>query len=157
MGDRTSVRLLILASQREAAEAIMYAYGATADQDYAHGNGLWKYCFEGVNYGNLEFLDVLRDAGIAYDSSWSSGDGYGPGTESCRFTAVGEAVIKPYDNALGVPLHGCLALIDNPAALRQYILDFQESLVVLALDEDQVTHGKTYQARKLVINSGNSQ
>ena len=149
MGDRTNVELTILASQKEKAESIFYYDKPNEDCD---GNaGQWVYQFADVSYGTLEFLAALRDAGIAYDSSWESGGEYTAGTASCRFTPEGACIEKDlYDNGINPSLDKLIELIDQPDALRKYILIHQESISVLPLDEDQVKYSKLFLTHQLI-------
>ena len=148
MGDRSTVLLNILESQKEKAEALI---NFQADEDFDNQDGHWAYQFHEVNYGNLGFLHALKNAGIAYDSSWDSGSEYTAGTASCRFTPEGACIEKDiYDEALNPSLDKLIELIDQPDALRKYILIHQENISVLPLDEDQVEYGKLFRTHKLI-------
>ena len=152
MGDRTRVTLSFLASQQEKLDSLLGKYdqpdtvGKNID-----GGGIVEYIYDEVNYGNLDFLDRLRDAGVAYDSSWDSGGEYTSGTAYCRFTEDGDCVEKSiYDDDINPNLHSLLALIETPAALVRYIRNHEEAVSVIFLDESQVEYGKRYLAKKLI-------
>lgn len=150
MGDRTSVILTVLATQAEQAKQYMdYQANTTGSSD----TGLCTYFyFEEVNYGSLGFLDVLQAAGIAYISEWGDGSEYGSGAVSCRFTAEGEVVIKEiYDSAINPDIGNLLELIDQPDALRAYILHHRELRTVLPWG-NQEEYGKIYRAKQLIEN-----
>ena len=148
MGDRTNVELTILESQKESAESF---FDDEPGEGYDGQDGQWIYQFSEVSYGNLEFLGALRDAGIAYDSSWESGGEYTAGTASCRFTPEGACIEKEiYDTKINPSLDKLIELIDQPDALRKYILIHQESISVLPLDEDQAEYGKLFRTHKLI-------
>ena len=148
MGNRVSVELTILASQKKQAEEI---FDDDFHKDYDGKDGQWIYQFANVDYGTLDFLAELRDAGIPYDSSWESGGDYTAGTSSCRFTPEGACTEKDiYDDRINPPMDGLLKLIDQPDALRKYILIHQESISVLPLDEDQVKYSKLFLTHQLI-------
>lgn len=148
MGERVGVTLKILTSQRSKAEAL--PAWCAAGSEYNYGDCTF-YEYSEVNYGNLDFLTDLRNAGIAYDSTWESGSDFGPGTASMRFSPEGETVEKElYTHKFNPNMSGLLTHIDNPVALRQYILDHQEERAVLPLDEYQVAYGKLYRMKQLI-------
>jgi hypothetical protein len=147
MGDRTTVYLDLLASQADAAKKL-FDY----EPEHARQNGdqFVEFEFHEVNYGTLGFLSELEKAGIAYDSSWSEGDQYGAGTLFGRFTADGEIVrLERYETDID-PSMGCLMkLIDDPVALREYILQHHKETTPLPWD-NQEEYGKLYRARMLI-------
>lgn len=146
MGDRTSVTLRVLASQAEQTEA----FTEGEKFEFRDGEECSELIFNGVNYGELWILDDLKNAGIAYDSEWGHGGNYGPGTASCRFTAEGEAIEKSIsDDNLNPDIYELLKLIDEPAVLRQFILDHEERTSTLSWD-NQEEYGKLYQTKKLI-------
>lgn len=144
----SSVCLTVLTSQREKTETL---FSDTSNEDAENGTGVWIYWFHEIDYGNLDFLTKLRDAGIAFDSSWDSGSEYEAGTSSCRFTFYGSCIEKNiYDSHVNPPIDMLMGFIDQPVNLRKYILDHQETISVLPLDQNQETYGKLYQAHKLI-------
>ena len=152
MGDRTRVTLSFLASQREKLDSLLGKYEDpdTVDEKI-DGGGIMEYIYDEVNYGNLDFLDRLRDAGIVYDSSWDNGGEYTSGTAYCRFTEDGDCVEKSiYDADINPNLQSLLNLIETPAALVRYIRVHEDQVSVTDLDETQVEYGKRYLAKKLI-------
>jgi len=148
MGDRTYVRLTVLKSQAEKAKKLFDDYGA--EDEYSRDPDEVVFGFSEVNYGTLDFLDDLRDAGIAYDSSWEDGGDYTAGTASCRFTDEGDCVEKEiYDESLNPDLGMCMDRIDKPEELRKYIIEHNEKVRTLPFD-NQEEYGKIYQAKKLI-------
>lgn len=146
MGDRTTVTLTVLASQKEAAKEL---FDTAAVEDWGYRE-LHEYLFYEVNYGELEFLDKLQAAGIAYASRWDAGDGYGAGTKFCRFTSDGDSEIKEvYDTGVNPELTPLLACIDDHAALKKFILAHRESITPLPWD-NQEEYGKRHRAKQLI-------
>ncbi len=147
MGDRTSVELTVLRTQAKKAEALFG--GWSANETFENDPLLIGYYFEEVNYGNLDFLDDLRDNGIAYDSEWGDGGEYSAGTQSLRFTETGELQFKSvYDAAINPDLCTLMELLDDPVMLVQHIKDHHAGLQVLPWD-NQEEYGKRYLAMKL--------
>jgi hypothetical protein len=146
MGDRTYVTLSVLKTQeREAASHFPF----DPEEDWLDDQ-LAHFGFPEINYGNLGFLFELRAAGIAYDSRWESGGDYGAGTESLRFTSLGEAIEKTvYDSGKNPDLGYLMDRIDKPEELRDYILEHYDEVTNLDW-ENQEKYGKLYQARKLI-------
>jgi hypothetical protein len=100
MGDRCYVELTVL---NEHAEQTRLIIGDDSASDESEDEQCTVFGFEEVNYGNLEFLDKLTAAGIAWDSRWHGGDEYGPGTKHLRFTAEGASQeITVHDSEQGV-------------------------------------------------------
>lgn len=135
MGDRTTVTLRVLASQREATERLIPP-GAEPEEDYEatsdDGVALTAFTFHEVNYGSLNFLDDLRDAGIAYDSHWEDGGDYTAGTNYCRFDEAGQCIEHDvYDSDTNPNLSALMACIDQPEALRELILEHHEKVCAL--------------------------
>lgn len=144
----SSVVLQILAYQVEKAKALPnFDDGNTCYED----GHLHSFNYETVKYGELPFLHSLRDAGIAFDSSWGEGTEYTSGTKSCRFTPEGDCIEKElYDNCINPPIDMLIKFIDQPDNLRKYILDHQERFAVLPLDVQQIVNGKLYLTHKLI-------
>lgn len=147
MGDRTTVYLDVLASQADAAKELFDYEPEDARQN---GDQFVEFEFHEVNYGTLDFLSELEKAGIAYDSSWSKGDEYEAGTVFCRFTADGEIIrLDRYETDIN-PSMGCLMkLIDDPDALREFILQHQRETTPLPWD-NQEEYGKLYRTKQLI-------
>ena len=145
MGDRTSVTLSIPTVLIETALPFLDNY-----QDESNSETLSYFTYYEVNYGELDFLCHLIAAGIPFDSEWCAGSEYGAGCKSCRFTPEGEEIINEiYDDGRN-PCHTSLmALIDNPSALRAYILAHDERIKVLPWD-NQVEYGKLYRTKQLI-------
>ena len=95
-------------------------------------------------------MDALIAAGIAYNSEWESGDDYGEGCQSCRFTAEGSVVVKEvYSSDYSVPLNLLMEAINTPNKLREIILGWKEKITVLPWD-NQEEYGKLYRATMLI-------
>ena len=146
MGDRTTVYLLVLNSQSiEAQKHFTYETSGDGFDDITT-----EFIFEDVNYGDLPFLEALQKAGIAYDSSWSSGDNYGPGTKSLRFDAEGKPFTSMlYESAINPELSDLMALIDKPDELRTFLLEHQADVADRPWD-NQEEYGKLYLAKQLI-------
>lgn len=149
MGDRTSVTLTVLKVQAEAAQELF-----EFEPDHAAENEgilpLVYFSFYEVNYGDLPFLDALQSAGIAFDSDWDHGSEYSPGTEFCRFRADGTVQRYSYSNEYKNPdLQRMMGLIDDPEALKTYILDHHNNITPLPWD-NQAVYGKIYQTKQLI-------
>lgn len=157
MGDRTHVTLIVPTELAEEAKAIIDATKVDAYQDEPYGS-VTHFYFDEVNYGDLPFLGVLQDAGIPYNSEWESGDEYGPGKETLRFTPQGEAEVKEvYDADRNPDLDELLALLrqtprpaQRQARLESYIRNHADKVISRSWDS-QVVFGKMYRARQLLI------
>lgn len=146
MGDRTTVTLTFLQSQQE--EALKHFDQVASEAEIV--DALAYHTFYDVNYGNLEFLDALQAAGIAYDSTWDSGSGFDSGTKSCRFMPDGTAVIKEiYESENNPNLSSLMSRIDDLLALRQFVLEHHQSVSVLLWD-NQEEYGQRYRTKQLI-------
>lgn len=146
MGDRTTVTLAFLQSQQD--EALKHFDQVASEAEIV--DDLAYHSFYEINYGNLEFLDALQAAGIAYDSTWDSGSGFDSGTRSCRFMPDGTAVIKEiYESENNPNLGALLSRIDDLLALRQFILEYHQKISVLPWD-NQEEYGKRHQITQLI-------
>ena len=147
MGDRTTVVLSVLKSQE--ADALKH-FDASGCECWEHDDQTCCWQFEEVNYGNLEFLQHLRSAGIAYNSSWSAGSEYGPGTEYCRFTEDGLIhCVEVADVDINPSITKLLELIDNPDGLRAFILEHHATTTPPSWD-NQEEYGRRHRARMLI-------
>ena len=148
MGDHSYVTLSVLASQAEQAKTFM-DYEPNREGNFDKDRCIY-FEFEEVNYGELKFLDALQAAGIAYLSEWESGQEYGAGCTSCRFTPEGKAIIKSFDDSeINPPLYNLMELIDQPDALRTFILAHKELRTIMPWD-NQEEYGKLYRATQLI-------
>lgn len=147
MSDRATVHLTVLDTQSEATKAFFDCEpGDSGNADH----GCKYFQFDGVNYGNLDFLDNLRDAGIAYDSDWGAGNEYLAGCHSCRFTPAGDCIEKHvYDGDAAVPLDAVMHILHDHAALVKCIEACHEHVYVLPWD-NQEEYGKIYRAKRLI-------
>jgi hypothetical protein len=149
MGDRTNVTLTVLSVDAERVEDMFLDAGWSAANSDA-SDPLSTFDFEDVNYGNLTFLDDLKEQGIPYDSSWGSGSEYGDGTKSLRLTSEGEAVeTEIYDDEHSCAISDLMSLLNQPAALRVLILAKNASLFVLPWD-NQAEYAKLHRIRQLI-------
>lgn len=147
MGDRTTVYLDVLVSQADDAREL-FDY-ETCDE-YFNGEEFIEFQFDEINHGTLDFLDKLQEAGIAFDSSWSQGSEYGPGTTFCRFTSEGEVIrFDRYESEINPGMAGLMRLIDDPKALREAILDHHKATTPLPWD-NQKEYGKLYRVKQLI-------
>lgn len=146
MGDRTNVILCILASQQE--EALKH-FSYEADEAWTEGQFAYHQFYE-INYGNLDFLDALVEAGIAYDSNWASGSEYGPGCDYCRFTVDGGVVLKGISDSYRNPLiEKLMEKINDYDALKNFITKHFDEIYVPSWDF-QEEYGKIYQTKQLI-------
>lgn len=149
MGERVAVTLVTPAEYIEEVTHIALGYGENP-QDVHTKNGLTEYHFYDVNYGDLDFLSELRQAGIAYNSTWEASAGFNKGTDHLRFTEAGEAVRhRHYIDEGNPPLKELLDLINLPEQLVEYIKNFAETNTVLPWD-NQAEYGKRYLAMQLI-------
>jgi len=149
MGDRTSVTLTVLKEQSAAAQAL-FEYKPDHESEDMGSMPLCYFSFYEVNYGDLPFLDALQDAGIAFDSDWDHGSEYGAGCDFCRFRPDGTVQRFDYSDEYKNPdLHRMMGLLDEPEALKAYILDHHKKVTPLPWD-NQVQYGKLYLTQKLI-------
>lgn len=146
MGDRTSVTLTVLLCHEEAAEAL-FTFGSEHRSTHSH---FAYHAFYDVNYGELPFLDALENAGIPFDSDWDSGSEYGPGCDSCRFTADGDAIRKSIaDDYRNPSIDELMKNINDYAALKNFITKHYDEISVLSWDF-QEEYGKIYRTKQLI-------
>lgn len=147
MSDRATVWLTVLYSQKEATEAICKSYYIPDGECDAP---FMKYLFEEVDYGNLPFLDDLRDAGIPYDSRWGAGYEYGEGVKSLRITADGGFITREmYDAEINPPIDELMKLIGDPAELRKFIIQHHSYGLPLSWD-NQEEYVKVFKTKQLI-------
>jgi len=146
MGDRTYVNLTIREEHQAEAERIIEAVdGGLPDDPFVPvGRGLVVAGFNDVNYGSLHFLKALVSAGIAFDSEWDASGDY------ARFTPEGTLRrFKLCEGEVNPPIAELLERIDDPEALRAYILAHHEKTRLLPW-YGQVENGRRYLARQLI-------
>lgn len=155
MGDRVSVTLTVLASQAKEAEALFDDWSASTEEEYPlHNTDVKDFTFDEVNYGQLEFRDALKKAGIAYDVAWEKGHEFGKGTEYCRFDEKGEAAVwEQYEGDEDPPITALMERIDQPDELIKYIRSHHERHQYPSWD-NQEDFGKIYRARLLIQPKG---
>lgn len=146
---RSTVTLTVLTAQAE--RALYWAdHCGMLPQEVMEEGGQTTMVIEDVAYGELPFLIKLREEGIAYDSAWNADGDYEAGTEYCRFHPDGLLQnFGVYDHTINPDLGALMALIDNPARLRNYILVHHAAVTPLPWD-NQVKYGTYYQARELI-------
>jgi len=153
MGDRTSVSLFFLASQKEKVDTILKDIDEEPQwEDAAQEDGqkLLAYHYDEVNYGELGFLNLLQAAGIAYESAWNSGSDYDEGSDYCRFTKEGECLIKTVsESELSISIELMMTMTHQPNALVDYIKARNEENSVLPWT-NQAEYGPTYVAMQLI-------
>ena len=147
MGDRTTVYLTVMQCDKERVQQF-FEFDPEHDDDNCDGN--WYFKFSGVNWGILQFLYELEEAGIPYDSQWDSGGEYGSGMTVCRFTSDGERTVKEWeDKELGISTHTLLPLLNDLPKLRTLILEHHAGVTALPW-ENQEQYAKLFRARRLV-------
>lgn len=130
MGDRVYVSLKVLKEHFKEARKLINETTSDVYETEDKKHVLLNY--EEINYGELDGLSNLRKAFIPYDSTWEAGLEFGRGTEYCRFNDDGESIIKEiFDEDLNPQIEDLLALINDPEALRQWILDHNARNAVL--------------------------
>lgn len=153
MGDRTTVTLTVPTEHAGMVEELLKDERLD-DGVHDEKSGLTCYTLYEVNYGEINGLDLLQDAGIAYNSAWEAGDCYGPGCASLRFLEDGTAVIKEiYDSCHSIQINDLMLHIDDFELLRQMIRKQYDYLQVFPWT-NQVEYGKRYLARKLIQPTG---
>ena len=146
MGDRTSVTLTVLLCHEEAAKSL-FTFGPEHRSTHSH---FAYHDFYDVNYGDLLFLDALENAGIPFDSDWDSGDEYGPGCESCRFTPDGSVIRKSISNDyINPPIATLMEKINDYTALKEFITKHHGEIFVPVWD-NQEQYAKIYRTKQLI-------
>lgn len=150
MGDRTSVTLTVLKEQALAATALFDGWEPEHAVEHEGLVPLMYFSFYEVNYGDLPFLDALQEAGIAFDSDWDHGGEYSAGIDFCRFYPDGTVQRYDYSNEYKNPdLHRMMGLLDEPEALKAYILDHHKKITPQPWD-NQAEYSKIYQTMQLL-------
>ena len=151
MGDRTLVILEFPAEFEKEANAIIAA-AYEEGENITHDEAADIIClsFEEVNYGELSFLPKMTDAGIPYDSSWSSGSDYGAGTEYNRYTSGGQNVLLTVsDEDINPSIVTLMTVIDEPIKLQEMVRNHFQDTTPLPWD-NQVEYAKKYRVLKLI-------
>jgi hypothetical protein len=120
-------------------------------------DGVAEFMFYEVSYGNLPFLNELRQAGIAYDSSWETGEDISSGTYSLRFLPDGSAIEKSYyDDELQLDYDTLKSLVadhtddDALAAAIRKETQYMAGLCEVPDWDNQAEYGKRYLAKQLL-------
>ena len=152
MGDRTSVMLQVLRVDADRAREIIEPIEGEADQeDDPDGTSLlFDFHFNDVNYGNLNCLEDLQEAGIPHDSSWESGGDYGPGCQSCRFTDTGGMIVNSVAaDEVGISTAILMPHIDDHEKLKALIREHHGKVSNLPWD-NQEEYAALYRTLKLI-------
>lgn len=150
MGDRTSVTLTVLKEQALQAKAFFNGWEPDHTEEIKGSLPLVYFNFFEVNYGDLPFLHALQAAGIAFDSEWDHGGDYTSGIDFCRFYPDGTVQRNDYSDEYKNPdLQRMMGLLDEPEALKAYILDHHKNVTPLPWD-NQAVYGKIYQTKQLI-------
>jgi hypothetical protein len=151
MGDRTWVNLTTLAIHKDIVEPLAEEHGYSSF--YEDGpDAVWE--FHDVDYGNLDFLKELQEAGVSYQSDWGSGSEFGPGSEFCWFDEEGDDHVKVVnDNEINPDLGILMTLLDEPEKLIAHIKTHQK-LVETPSRENQEEYGKRFLTQKLIAPNG---
>jgi len=150
MGDRTCVTLTVLKEQALHATALFDGWEPEHAVEHEGLLPLMYFTFYEVNYGDLPFLDALQEAGIAFDSDWDHGSEYGSGCDFCRFRPDGTVQRFDYSDEYKNPdLQRMMGLLDEPEALKAYILDHHSKVTPQPWDH-QIEYGKLYKAYQLI-------
>lgn len=151
MGDRTSVTLIF---QTEHENAVMKIYGRRDASPYVLAPGIGApnlSCldFDEVNYGELWYLDQLREAGIAYESHWGNGSGYSAGKSICRYDDDGRYIVIDTCETPFIPLYLLKNLLATPDTVIPYIEATIAAHTYLPWD-NQIQNGKRYRTWLLI-------
>lgn len=152
MGDRTYVTLTVRRADKERVLQIcQIAQYEPESPDQAPNNPQFVWMgFEDVNYGELPFLDTLEQAGIPYDSSWASGDGYGEGTAFCRYDDEGNHVpVELYEADFTVHLDELASRLHDYNALADFIRRSKHGLYVIPWT-NQERNAKLFLTKQLI-------
>lgn len=153
MGDRTYVRLYVPAELFEQAKEIAIKHDGEPSEVNTDGERIHFMGFEEVNYGELDCIEELQSAGIAYDMDWAEGSGYEEGVHYCRFTETGDPTLKT--------VMGSDYYID-PSVLEKVIEEHNSLDAVKGLLkrhhktvdppswDNQVEYGKIYRTKQLI-------
>ena len=146
MGDRVSVTLTVLTSHAKQTENI-----CSSSQDWKETSGEFTYLtFYEVNYGELDFLYALEEAGISYTSEWDQGGDFAAGNKTLRFDTEGNAIIKEvYDKYANPDIDELIKLLNDHEALKQFITDHYNEVTPLPWN-NQEHNAKIYRARRLI-------
>ena len=144
--DSSTVTLTVLTTQKKLTKTLINNnYQTTTNMMYTS-----NFTFNEIPNGKLEFLDALQAAGVAYLSEWTEGNEYNAGCDSCRFTSTGEVIVKRLlDHAANPQMNVLMGLIDQPDALRAFILAHQQERYILPWFK-QEEYGKLYRTTQLI-------
>lgn len=147
MGDRVTVELTVLKTQRAEAERLL---DEVEPNEFYKEGGLITLVYHEVRNGDLQNLDKLAAAGIAYDSRWDAGSGIWQGGDYARFLEDGSLSVKRiFDKEKDIQVNDLLKVIDDHEALKALILKKQEDNTILPF-KGQEARGKLYRTRKLI-------
>ena len=93
MGDRTTCFLTIATADESRAEHFIHEYSDPDEKE--HYGDHTEYCFEEVNYGEMDeqCKDALIAAGIPFDWSCGTGNEYDAETSHFRYTNDGNLMV----------------------------------------------------------------
>lgn len=153
MGDRVSVTLTVRVECKAAVIDSFTSIGWEDGESYYSSDKLQSFVFNGVNQGELPFLETLQNKGIAYTSYWEAGSEYGSGKETCRFNQYGDMqLLQVYDADAGIPIAEVEGILDNHELLKEVIQNHIAKTVPWSWD-NQIQYGKVYQARRLIADT----
>lgn len=137
---------------KEDVQAVAEVYGLEVSEEYKNSEELTlrTFIFYDVNYGELDGLDKLMEAGIPFNSHWEDGCTYTAGTTYCRFTQDGFIQeLSVYDNNQNPDLNKLMELLNDNEALVKYIKDFHRNTIPLSWST-QLENRKVYLTKKLI-------
>lgn len=124
MGDRCTVTLTVLASQQDQVQSILKQYHEVPYDVSGEDRGEVDLYFEEVNYGILDGIQDIREAGIPYNCYNSAGSDYGASTEYCRYLENGSLfLVDVSEHGDHIDIDELKARLNNYDELRDYILE----------------------------------
>lgn len=149
MGDRVSVLITVRLEDGDKTREILTKTDG-APVDYYDSDDFDHLVFDEVNYGNLDGLKQLAEAGIPFDSAWGMGAEFSKGTLYSRYNDYGGLIqFEVYDTEINPDIHRLLKLIDNYKELKEYILIHKEQTTPLPW-ETQDKNSRLFRTIRLI-------
>lgn len=152
MGDRVSTSLTVLREHEDTAVSLIEPEQGKPDDRWEDHITVCLTYYE-VNYGTVESLVKLRQAGIPYSFAWDAGSEFTEGEEHLRFTPEGEACMSTESQLWpsGV-ISECITLVNQAESLEAGKAALQAKLAALTPMpwDNQAEYGRLYQARQLI-------
>lgn len=137
MGDRVSVVLTVPSSELERAFKVVGDAMSNPENGSFVDGDLTELYYGEVNWGELEFENVLIDNKIPFSTAWEAGCGFGAGGHHFRVSADGGVTFKEvYESENAIEIDDLKKVAANGIdAVNEFIADKEAEIEVMSWDE----------------------